>query len=277
MSRLRTLCCVISASSAVTLGLASFAMPAIAAPAPTATIVTMASQAGDDIGGGQQTAFVPGSSTVTAAPDPKHTQLSFNVSGAGGHNYTFTFAAPTGQALAPGLYTDAMRTPFRAATHPGIDIYGDGRGCNTDSGTFRVRDIAWGVNGTLKRLSLTYEQHCEGAIPALFGEVRYKEPATGPVVLAPSHLDFPAAYPHAATVATVAVVNRAATPTKIASAVISGSNPQDFAIAGSSCTQATLPVGAPAPCTSVSSQRFPVHEARRFDSPPARVRTRRLR
>ena len=243
MSRLRTISRLAGASSAAILGVASFAMPAVAAPAPTATIVTMASQAGDYIGGGQQTAFVPSSSTVTASADPKHTQLTFVVSGAGGHTYTFTFAAPTGQALAPGLYTNAMRTPFRAATHPGIDIYGDGRGCNTDSGSFRVRDIAWGANGTLQRVSLTYEQHCEGGIPALFGEVRYKEPATGPVILAPSHLDFPAAYPHAATLATVTVVNRAAAPTKIVGAVISGTNKYDFAIAGSSCTQATLPIG----------------------------------
>src|SRR5215467_1632715 len=40
--------------------------------------------------------------------------------------------------LVPGTYNNAQRYPFEAAGHPGFDIGGDGRGCNTEFGSFTV-------------------------------------------------------------------------------------------------------------------------------------------
>lgn len=87
--------------------------------------------------------------------------------------FDFDFAAPSGDLFAPGrTYNGAERSPFRSPGHPGIDINGDGRGCNEQAGRFTIRALAVDRQGKLKRLSLLYEQHCEGGLPALFGEIR---------------------------------------------------------------------------------------------------------
>src|SRR4051794_39277467 len=147
------------------------ALPAVA-HAASVTSVVMYSDAGDYIGGGQHRLYTPASSSITVSGGPNG-ELDVNVSGgASGDYFTLTFAAPPGQTLAPGVYVDAQRTPFRTAGHPGIDIYGSGRGCNEDAGRFEVKDIATGADGKVTRLWLVYEQHCEGGTAALFGEGR---------------------------------------------------------------------------------------------------------
>lgn len=66
--------------------------------------------------------------------------------------------------------------PFQASGHPGIDVSGDGRGCNEIEGRFDVRDIAKNAAGEITRLWVLYEQHCEGDPAALFGEVMVNVP-----------------------------------------------------------------------------------------------------
>jgi hypothetical protein len=129
----------------------------------------MISESGDWVGGGGSRIWRPRAGTI-------HVQGSIagglDVSVAGGPSgdeFDLTFAAPPGKSLRIGSYEDAQRTSFRSAGHPGIDISGDGRGCNEVEGRFTVLDIA----PDLSRLWLTYEQHCEGGEPALFGEVKY--------------------------------------------------------------------------------------------------------
>ena len=157
--------------------IACMALPAAAHAAATGT-VTMYSETGDYIGGGEQRVFDGSRGDVVSASG---TAGSLNVSVSGGtygDAYTFTFAAPDGQGFQPGAYTNAQRTPFREAGHPGIDIYGDGRGCNEDAGNFEVRDWALDASGNVARAWIVYEQFCEGGGPALFGEVRIGEPAS---------------------------------------------------------------------------------------------------
>jgi hypothetical protein len=72
-----------------------------------------------------------------------------------------------------GEYDGAQRTAFRSPTRPGIDVSGDGRGCNTDTGRFLVSDFGLNTDGTIARLAIDFEQHCEGATPALYGSFRY--------------------------------------------------------------------------------------------------------
>ncbi|MFI5298475.1 MAG: hypothetical protein ACHREM_10275 [Polyangiales bacterium] len=77
--------------------------------------------------------------------------------------------------FAVGTYTNAERAPFASAGHPGIDISGDGRGCNTDSGQFQVHEVTFDGT-TLKSLLISFEQHCEGASSTLRGCLRYEAP-----------------------------------------------------------------------------------------------------
>jgi hypothetical protein len=64
-----------------------------------------------------------------------------------------------GAPLTTQVYENAERAPFASPNHPGIDIGGDGRGCNTISGRFEIHDIAW--SSVLSRFTATFEQFCE--------------------------------------------------------------------------------------------------------------------
>src|SRR4051812_33199736 len=104
------------------------------APAAAATSISYATMFsdGDYIGGGTQREFDDGNADIYVTGNAGY--LTVHVSGGtAGDSYSMDFAAPPGQSLAAtGIYTDAQRAPFREAGHPGIDISGSGRGCNTD-------------------------------------------------------------------------------------------------------------------------------------------------
>ena len=50
-----------------------------------------------------------------------------------------------------------------------MDVFGDGRGCDSTSGSFVVKELAYD-NDALAAYRATFEQHCEGGDPALLGE-----------------------------------------------------------------------------------------------------------
>jgi hypothetical protein len=55
-------------------------------------------------------------------------------------------------------------------THP--DWFGEGRGCNNITGTFTVDAVTYAA-GSLASIDLRFVQHCEGATPALYGQVHW--------------------------------------------------------------------------------------------------------
>jgi hypothetical protein len=52
---------------------------------------------------------------------------------------------------------------------PGVSLDGNGRGCNTLTGTFTVLDAVFGRNGYVQTFDATFEQHCEGGETAARG------------------------------------------------------------------------------------------------------------
>lgn len=214
------------------------------APAQADTMrssATMFSDSGDWIGGGQPRLFDSDNASIAVQGSAGYLTVSVS-GGTRGDAYSMDFAAPPGQTLTTGVYDGAQRASFRAATRPGIDISGDGRGCNQDTGRFEVRDLAVGSNGVPTRLWIVYEQHCEGGQPALFGEVRVGEPATGAAALEPTVVRWPPAdLGQSATAVPVTVV--AAAPTTISGAAIRGDNPRDFPIRVDDCTGQRLSAG----------------------------------
>jgi hypothetical protein len=78
-------------------------------------------------------------------------------------------SAPSGQILAPGAYNGASRDAFKAPTVPGLDLSGNGRGCNTLTGSFAIQNVVFGPGNNVEKFDATYEQHCEGGTPALRG------------------------------------------------------------------------------------------------------------
>jgi hypothetical protein len=70
-------------------------------------------------------------------------------------------------------YENAARYPFQSPTQPGLEVSGDGRGCNELTGRFDILEISYTSQGEIDRFSADFEQHCEGADSALFGSIRY--------------------------------------------------------------------------------------------------------
>ena len=79
-----------------------------------------------------------------------------------------------GQPLVAQIYDAAERAPFASPGHPGIDISGDGRGCNTITGRFQVFDLQTSGN-TVRSFTATFEQACEGGAALLRGCVHYEQ------------------------------------------------------------------------------------------------------
>jgi hypothetical protein len=101
--------------------------------------------------------------------------------GNGGVQFYFTpdtfwmasFAPGQGKQLIPGVYLNAMRDPFNGDS-PGLDISGDGRGCNQLSGKFEVLQFNYdAASGTINTFAANFEQRCENNMPPLQGEIRY--------------------------------------------------------------------------------------------------------
>jgi len=56
---------------------------------------------------------------------------------------------------------------------PGLDISGDGRGCNKSRGSFQIREIHSNSNGDVDRFWVTFTNSCECTMPPLTGEIRF--------------------------------------------------------------------------------------------------------
>src|SRR5581483_11106941 len=134
-----------------------------------------ASDKGDWVGGGQSAVLTGANANITmrsmygwtAQPNVK-TGFEIDVNNAT-DNWTIEVAPVAGKTLGVGIYTGAQRAAFRAKGHPGLDVYGDGRGCNTVAGTFTITGINADNSGNIKAVAGTFEQHCEGMAPALHG------------------------------------------------------------------------------------------------------------
>ena len=131
---------------------------------PVTSVVTF-SDPGDYIGVGQPRFFYPGNSSIKIIGNAGYFTISVSGGSIGTDNFSMVFAAPPSETLHTGLYTGLQRAPFRQSGHAGMDIYGDGRGCNEVGGRFDVKDFHVGGNGIPDRLWISYEQHCE-TVPA---------------------------------------------------------------------------------------------------------------
>jgi len=147
--------------------------PAGATPSSAPISVTDAwmhfqSDAGDYIGGGTQKVWTLTESNFGV--DGTNGDLHASVSGRGDW-WDLEFRAPSNGTLQVGRFANAERAPFVTGKAPGLDVNGDGRGCNTLTGTFEIKSIAWTSDATVSQLDVLFEQHCEGGAPALRGEL----------------------------------------------------------------------------------------------------------
>ncbi|HEX4509543.1 MAG TPA: hypothetical protein VH328_05670 [Burkholderiaceae bacterium] len=132
------------------------------------TEVSFHGDSGDYITGGQAYDYDTNNSII---------QYSRNFDGGvsatitGDATWNFDSATPSGTSFGKGTYLNAQRYPFQDPDVPGLDLSGDGRGCNTLTGNFSVWKSQFDASGNPLKLDLTFEQHCEGSQPAAYGEL----------------------------------------------------------------------------------------------------------
>ena len=216
--------------------------PPASAAAPWSS-VTMHSEAGDYVGAGRSDLFDTGNASISATGSGSDLTVGVD-GGTHGRYFTLTFAAPAGTPLAVGSYERAERTPFRAAGRPGIDISGDGRGCNQQAGRFEVRDLARDAAGRITRVHLLYEQHCEGGVPALFGEVRIAVPTGAGLVAESSSLTWPDTSPGASSsVVPITLRNRTSGGIAVSRVALQGPDAASFLVRADECTGVVVAAG----------------------------------
>jgi hypothetical protein len=150
--------------------------------AATSGSLTMTSDPGDWVGQGQSYSLATPDATFLTHGDAYYfdgNMVRVRVEGPG-QSWFLGFQAPTGQTLTPGVtYLNAIRG-LQSAPPPGplprMDVFGNGRGCNTIDGSFTVLDARYGPYGYLESFHVTFEQHCDGTAPALRGELEVVVP-----------------------------------------------------------------------------------------------------
>ena len=82
-----------------------------------------------------------------------------------------------GIPIQPGTYSLAQRADFAQPGHPGLDVSFQNRGSNTVVGSFTIDEVSFFVDAfgteSVDRFKASFEQHSEGATPALFGTFEY--------------------------------------------------------------------------------------------------------
>lgn len=163
------------------MGAGILAVAASAASAqPLEATVSFVSDPGDWVGAGQTRSFTLDTASMMVQSGQNGGYFRLSVFPFAGGWWYFNLAAPAGTQLVPGAYEGAMRYPFNPSGTPGLDVYGDGRGCNSVTGRFDVFEAVFGPNGYIERFHAQFEQHCEGGEPALRGEILVVNPPPPP-------------------------------------------------------------------------------------------------
>lgn len=149
-------------------------VPAVAHAQTTAMFFD--SQPGDYIGGGRKTSLNSVDANFSAARDDAN-KIHVSITGPGFSTFWYLdFRAPgQGPQPVPGTYTTARRASFTSGN--GLDVAGDGRGCNNVTGRFVVLEAVYSGDQVF-RFAADFEQHCEDMTPALFGAIRYNSTVT---------------------------------------------------------------------------------------------------
>jgi hypothetical protein len=133
----------------------------------------MTSEPGDYVGQGQSYSYATPTDLFLAGTDVGGTGVRIREISPNFSNYwELDFSAADGQQLIPGTYSNAVRNVSQGQGQPGLNVSGFGGGCNRLSGSFTVLDATFGPDGYVQTFDATFEQHCEGNVPALRGEVR---------------------------------------------------------------------------------------------------------
>jgi hypothetical protein len=159
---------------AFVVGLLSVPLTAYALPG---TYLTVQAIPGEPIFGGAGANLTTANATFNASYDGSMISVAIN-SG----SIWVRLAAPPGQPLVPGTYTNAVRAEFRGPGQNGIDVFGNGVGCNTTSGSFTVNQAVYGPTGSgyVQTFDATFSQLCDNNPSPTAGEISIDNPPPPP-------------------------------------------------------------------------------------------------
>lgn len=120
-----------------------------------------------------------GQSLLAVAPDWTFTgerldsdSVKFTLMGPGGApRYDLHVDTKAGD-VSPGPYEEAQRA-WVPGSSPGVDFFGDGRGCNEIHGRFVILEAAFGAGTTIDKFAINFEQWCDSSTGPLHGELRF--------------------------------------------------------------------------------------------------------
>jgi hypothetical protein len=131
---------------------------------------------GDYIGQGDTFLATGPDWAFTPAWNGNHVAIHATHTGFPGDWWTLDLSGRYNQSsLTRGLYDDVRRYPFNNPATGGLDLSGDGRGCNELAGSFAVDEISWDPAG-LASISARFVQRCELTGPPLYGAIRWSRP-----------------------------------------------------------------------------------------------------
>jgi hypothetical protein len=155
--------------------------------APIATL-TLHSQPGDFIGQGgnfdltyPQNEEDPIDIRYAAYINGQPSNVLFYLIGSEGEAAINVATRQLGFPLTPGTYLDAQLDPLETPGHPGLSVSFRGLACDTITGNFTITDATFSANNTLSSFGVSFEQHCNGVAPALFGTLTYNANGAAPI------------------------------------------------------------------------------------------------
>jgi hypothetical protein len=128
------------------------------------------SQPGDYIGQGARQTITSNDATFSASVLTDGVRFSI-IGPAFVFFYYASFSVNGAAPVSAGVYESTRRWPF--APLNGLDVESTGKGCNESTGRFVILELVYAPDGSVSKFAADFEQHCEGATPALFGALRY--------------------------------------------------------------------------------------------------------
>jgi len=160
------------------------AAPSSAQATPIAHL-TLQSQPGDPVGRGgtfditytpQNSMFFEAEVLRTIGPSPSELFFEAGTVTLGPDNTSVVLFFDTTQLgipFQPGFYPLAERAPFESPGRPGLFVGFQNIGCDTLTGSFTIDRVTFSDVTTIQTFGATFEQHCGGIVPALFGSFTY--------------------------------------------------------------------------------------------------------
>lgn len=137
--------------------------------APTATQVTLQSEAGDSIGQGRNYAYTLANAKIELTV----TSGLISITVTGDEDWRGDFKLPGAGTLQAAAYEGALYYPTAGNEQAALRWYGGGRGCATATGSFWIDQVELTAEGFVRSLILRFERRCNGAAAALRGELRW--------------------------------------------------------------------------------------------------------